>query len=210
MTRHDPEGVRRRILDATIEALGDVGYAATTTLEVQRRAEVSRGTLQHHFPNRPSLMAGTIRAIGARRFAGTVEAAQRRTRPQSLLEVLVALRRSFSTATYYAELELWTAARTDPLLREAIVPVEQKLGRELSMLLEDDFSSFPPERRGAAMRVAVEFMRGLASTDALRSERADHLLRREIAPLIAVLEQLERPQTNPTTQEQGNGQPTQQ
>ncbi|MGC9539725.1 helix-turn-helix domain-containing protein, partial [Streptomyces sp. UG1] len=44
------EATRAQIVDAAVQSLIEVGVAATTTLEVQRRAGVSRGALLHHFP----------------------------------------------------------------------------------------------------------------------------------------------------------------
>src|SRR3954449_6604594 len=51
---------RSRILDATVVCLVEVGHARTTTLEVQRRAEVSRGALLHHFPSKAELLVAAV------------------------------------------------------------------------------------------------------------------------------------------------------
>jgi AcrR family transcriptional regulator len=39
-----------RLLDATADALADLGWAGLSTTEVSRRAGVSRGAQQHHYP----------------------------------------------------------------------------------------------------------------------------------------------------------------
>src|SRR5437868_14617299 len=51
---------RRALLDAAVESLIEVGFARTTTLEVQRRAEVSRGALLHHFPSKAELLVAAV------------------------------------------------------------------------------------------------------------------------------------------------------
>src|SRR5215212_4750967 len=51
---------RRALLDAAIESLIEVGFARTTTLEVQRRADVSRGALLHHFPSKAELLVAVV------------------------------------------------------------------------------------------------------------------------------------------------------
>lgn len=56
----DADATRRRILDATIETLVRRGYPATTTMEVQRTAGVSRGALLHHFPTRAKLVVAAL------------------------------------------------------------------------------------------------------------------------------------------------------
>src|SRR5262245_55016337 len=54
------EETRRALLDAAVESLIEVGFARTTTLEVQRRADVSRGALLHHFPSKAELLVAAI------------------------------------------------------------------------------------------------------------------------------------------------------
>ena len=51
---------RKLLLDATIASLCELGYAGTTTLEVERRAGVSRGARIHHFDSKAALLAGAV------------------------------------------------------------------------------------------------------------------------------------------------------
>src|SRR5437773_8551518 len=51
---------RRALLDAAVESLIEVGFSRTTTLEVQRRADVSRGALLHHFPSKAELLVAAV------------------------------------------------------------------------------------------------------------------------------------------------------
>src|SRR5512144_1744818 len=54
------EETRRALLDAAVQSLIEVGFARTTTLEVQRRAGVSRGALLHHFPSKAELLVAAV------------------------------------------------------------------------------------------------------------------------------------------------------
>src|SRR5215468_10776770 len=54
------EETRRALLDAAVQSLIEVGFARTTTLEVQRRADVSRGALLHHFPSKAMLLVAAV------------------------------------------------------------------------------------------------------------------------------------------------------
>jgi AcrR family transcriptional regulator len=171
MTRvRDPEHTRSAIVQATIDALAQVGYAGTTTVEVQQRAGVSRGALLHHFSSRAQLLAAAVQEIGARRYADMVESnARLGDRVMALEEALVTLRRSFSSVTYCVEQELWSAARTDEELRRSVQPVEQRLGRQMKSGLDRLFSVVPESDRATVIQLAVTFVRGLAITDALRT-----------------------------------------
>jgi AcrR family transcriptional regulator len=41
---------RKRLLEATVRCLAELGWSGTTVLVVAERAGVSRGAAQHHFP----------------------------------------------------------------------------------------------------------------------------------------------------------------
>ncbi|MDI7862630.1 TetR/AcrR family transcriptional regulator [Rhizobiaceae bacterium n13] len=58
---NDPEGVRRRIIDAAYETFVRRGYLATGMLELRERASVSGGAMAHHFPAKRDLGLAVIR-----------------------------------------------------------------------------------------------------------------------------------------------------
>ena len=57
---------RTRLLEATIESLGEVGYASTTTTGVCERAGVSRGSQVHHFPRKQDLVVAAVAHLAAK------------------------------------------------------------------------------------------------------------------------------------------------
>jgi AcrR family transcriptional regulator len=166
----DPLHTRAAIVQATIDALAEVGHAGTTTVEVQRLAGVSRGALLHHFGSRAELLAAAVDEIGRRRHEEMISAHTKLgDRVVNLDEALVMLRRSFSSITYCVEQELWSAARTDTELRRSVQPVEQRLGRQMKAGLDRLFRVVPEADREAVIKMAVTFVRGLAVADSLRS-----------------------------------------
>ena len=50
------ENTRAAILEATLVCFYDLGYGATTTEKVAKRAGVSRGAMLHHFPSSPDIL----------------------------------------------------------------------------------------------------------------------------------------------------------
>src|SRR5580658_8562348 len=55
--------MRGRLIQAAIDTLYRSGYSATTTIEVARRARVSRGAMLHHFPTRVHLLLAAAHFI---------------------------------------------------------------------------------------------------------------------------------------------------
>lgn len=82
-----------------------------------------------------------------------------------------------SGPNFLAGLELWMAARTDTALREALLPSERRLGRELWKLFTETAGDDSAEVRVAYEALLVT-LRGLALTGLLRErdERVDQIL----------------------------------
>src|SRR5690349_574800 len=106
---------RRALLDAAVESLIEVGFARTTTLEVQRRANVSRGALLHHFPSKAELMVAAIDHLAEMRARELKQLAQQlpeerdgRARTAAVLDLLW---QCFSGTMFQVSMELRTAAR---------------------------------------------------------------------------------------------------
>jgi betaine-aldehyde dehydrogenase len=93
--RGEGEDVRRRqLIEATIESLADVGFAACTLMDIGRRAGVSPGLVAHYFGDKEGLleatlrhMAGRISRLVSRRLA---EAHSPRARVQAVIDANLA------------------------------------------------------------------------------------------------------------------------
>ena len=111
------DGTQRVLLDATVSALCELGYAATTTLEVERRAGVSRGARIHHFPTKAALLASAVDHLYSQlsehyghAFDSSSTTRSDAQRFHSGLRLLWSI---YRRPEYCAVLELQMAARTD-------------------------------------------------------------------------------------------------
>lgn len=57
---------RRKIVEATIEIIGEGGFSRITTPAVAKRAGVSRGALQYHFSSKEELVSEAVYVISYR------------------------------------------------------------------------------------------------------------------------------------------------
>src|SRR3954453_10429544 len=109
------EATQTKLLDAAVECLTERGYAATSVVDVQQRAGVSRGALQHYWPSRAALVVDAVKALfdsmAARLRADMADrAAIADARPARRVELAIELLwGSFDSALFRAELELWVA-----------------------------------------------------------------------------------------------------
>lgn len=177
------EDSRARILDAAVACLVDDGYSGATTLTIQGEADVSRGRLLHHFPSRDRLLVAAAQHLAVKRVADT------ETRITRLLDgessgagtslgavpvgpferadrVVELLWQSFSEPHFWASVELWTAARSNAGIAEALRPEERRLGAairgSMARMFGEDLASRP--RFKQVRDLLLTSMRGAALT----------------------------------------------
>jgi len=163
---------RQRLLEAAVESLAEVGYAATTVAVVAARAGVSRGAAQHHFPTRADLFAAAVEYMTEVRLA-EIRAAQLPTGPGRTEAIVSLLVDVYTGPLFKAALHLWVAASTEASLRKQIVRLEERVGRRAHRALLDvlDVSERTPGVRETVQGV-LDMARGLGLADLLSDDSA--------------------------------------
>jgi AcrR family transcriptional regulator len=167
------EDSRAQILDAAVACLVDGGYSGATTLTIQGEAGVSRGRLLHHFPSRDRLLVAAAQHLAVKRVADTEERVLRLLddRPDAggverADRVIELLWQSFSEPHFWASVELWTAARSNSEIAEALRPEERRLGGairgSMARMFGDELASHP--RFKQVRDILLTSMRGAALT----------------------------------------------
>lgn len=140
---------RAALLDAALDCLIERGHAATSTVEVARRAGVSRGAQQHHFPSRAHLLTALVEHLFERRTAefrkAFADIPHSADQIDAGVDVLWSL---FEGPMFTAWVEVWLAARTDPELRRAVLDLDQRLSdvmRAITAELLPPDAGFDPE-----------------------------------------------------------------
>jgi AcrR family transcriptional regulator len=117
--------MRARLLDATVECLVEYGYAGTSTHRVVELAGVTRGAQVHHFRSKEDLVMAAIEHLAEQRTQAAVrEIAQVKATADPVSAVLEYLWESHQGPIFAATVELWIAARTDPVLARQVERVE--------------------------------------------------------------------------------------
>lgn len=163
---------RQRLLEAAVESLAEVGYAATTVAVVAARAGVSRGAAQHHFPTRADLFAAAVEYMTEVRLA-EIRAATLPTGPGRTEAIVSLLVDVYTGPLFRAALHLWVAASTEETLRSQIVRLEERVGRRAHRALLDvlDVSERTPGVRETVQGV-LDMARGLGLADLLSDDSA--------------------------------------
>jgi AcrR family transcriptional regulator len=164
------EQTRRLLLDSAVDCLVEHGYVGTTVQRVQDRAGVSRGAVQHHFASKADLLVAALHHIADVRMESVREAlASAEPGEDATRRMVGAIRSTMSGPAFTAALELWMIARTDPELREALLPAERSLGRALREVFDDAVGTDSADAR-VAFESLMAALRGLAVTSVLRDD----------------------------------------
>ena len=170
--RERSRATRQRLLDATVDCLIEHGWSGTTTTLVAEKAGVSRGAQLHHYPTKAALVLAAVEHLAARR-AEEIRAEAAALPVRRLDRAVALLAAAFTGPLYVAALEVWVAARTDPPLRAALVPLEARVGRELHRLAVDllDADETRPGVR-EAVQATLDLLRGLGVANLLSDDTA--------------------------------------
>lgn len=177
------EMTRSKLLAAAVACLTEHGYAATSVVDVQQRAGVSRGALQHYWPSRAALMVDAVKTLFdsmathlRTQMANAGPAKQDPSRQiRTAIELLWS---SFDSSLFRAELELWVAARHDAELCALVIQHDRRLGTEIAALCHDLFGArlAGHPRFDETIDLLTHGMRGAALVVDLHPRRRPHLV----------------------------------
>jgi AcrR family transcriptional regulator len=169
---------RARLLESAVACLAELGWSGATVSVIAERAGVSRGATQHYFPTREDLLTAAIEHMADVRLAEIRREAARLPdggghRTADVVRLLVRL---YTGPVFAAALQLWAAASASEFLRELVLPLEARLGREahkaaIELLGADESAPGVHE----AVQATLDLARGLGLADTL----ADDSRRRE-------------------------------
>jgi AcrR family transcriptional regulator len=126
---------RARLLEAAITCLAELGWTASTVAVVAERAGVSRGAAQHHFPTRESLFTAALENVSLQRGADLRRELAELPGSPGTAAVVELVFSFFTGSLFKAALALWVAASAEPQLRELIVPLEARIGRDIHRIV---------------------------------------------------------------------------
>ncbi|NNN22005.1 MAG: TetR/AcrR family transcriptional regulator [Acidimicrobiales bacterium] len=156
--------MQKRLLEATVESLVDVGWARTTLPEVVKRAGVARGAQVHHFPTKSSL----IQAVGKHLISTSrrdFESYFQSLAPdeKSIQSALDGLWSMLKTPTWIAIMELGIASRTEESASAVIVDFIKNVDENIMEFVKLNFGELGKiDEVEMVLKVVIAFLSGLA------------------------------------------------
>ncbi len=120
------QATRSRLVQATIDSLIEHGYSKTTGVEICRRAGVTRGALNHHFPDYSALLIDALREVYT-----TLKV---EPDASSLERVVRSGYKNVVQPEFKVVIELWLASQNDP-----------EIGDKLARAIAESAYAFSPK-----------------------------------------------------------------
>jgi AcrR family transcriptional regulator len=155
--------MRTRLLDATVECLVKYGYAGTTTPRVAELAGVTRGAQIHHFRSKEDLVVAAIEHLAQQRTQAAMQEFGRvSASADPVSTVLDFIWESHQGPLFVATMELWMAARTDPVLARQVARVEPLVNSTLITAIAQIMPEHPnPKAIRNIVYTAMDALRGI-------------------------------------------------
>jgi AcrR family transcriptional regulator len=146
---------REALVDATIESLKRYGYEGLSVRRIAAEAGVSIGLINHHFPNKDTLVAESYRTFG-RRLAANFESAIAAAGPDPRARLRAYLDAFFSGSNLdpqvlTAWVVYWSLVQVSPEMKA----VRDEEGKGYSQVLGQLLSDLAKSRGGMTMDLAT-------------------------------------------------------
>ncbi|MDB4972506.1 MAG: Transcriptional regulator, TetR family [Myxococcaceae bacterium] len=143
--RERRDGTQRKLVEATLACLIELGHARTTTTEIVRAAGVSQGALFKHYPNKAELLSAAVACLFEQLVSGYEADFRALPNDEATAEAAFELLwNNFTGPRLAVAFELYIVARTDPALARCLQPVVR---HHRAVLVEHARALFPEAAR---------------------------------------------------------------
>lgn len=163
---------RLAVIEAAIAAIGECGYAGTSTTLIAAKAGVSRGAMLHHFATRAALMAEVVRHVFEHEMAAYEETRVRTGIGDRLYDWPKLLWTVLTRPSGMAVLEILQATRSDQELAALVVPMQEAVEQSALGIMQGAFGG-DKKLALSVMRLMVWSIRGLSIAEHYLPHRSE-------------------------------------
>ena len=185
------EQTRTAVLDAALSCFYTLGFNQTTTEKIAKQANVSRGAMLHHFPQRSDLIQASVWHLHRKRleaFEETLSSVNEDSEYTLVEEGIDAFWQQLQSPLFAIYCELLVAARTDEELRATMAPAVKDFQKAWRVKSERIFPDLALSKHyGAATAITRFFLEGIAFNAQAMDVPATGTNAQELVELLKVM-----------------------
>ena len=185
------EQTRTAVLDAALSCFYTLGFHQTTTEKIAKQANVSRGAMLHHFPQRSDLIQASVWHLHRKRleaFEETLSSVNEDSEYTLVEEGIDAFWQQLQSPLFAIYCELLVAARTDEELRATMAPAVKDFQKAWRVKSERIFPDLALSKHyGAATAITRFFLEGIAFNAQAMDVPATGTNAQELVELLKVM-----------------------
>lgn len=177
-------------MDTAIALIGERSFQAATVFEIAKRAGVTTGAVQHHFPNKAALVLSLIdRMLEASIEDGGIWPSPTMPLPARAEAFVNALwQQSYSPPRFLAAWTVYFGCSDDPEIMQHVSSRRAEIGARLLANFEKAFPELKErKRRGTLLHTVLSFLRGLGVQRLFESKLGDEAA--QLAMVASILSQ---------------------
>lgn len=164
---------QRRLCQAAVDLLSEVGYERLTTAQIAQRAGVSKGAQAHHYPSKDDMLVAAFAHLLAQWEERREDYAAHLGAAASMQDILQNMwQRVFGRPDYLASIEVMLAARHHPALGERLRALLAQWTVARDETLRQLVPLDDPEELALFLQVNFCVLRGLAVYEGLSGNAA--------------------------------------
>lgn len=167
---------RERVLQAAIRCVYELGLQNASTVEITKRAGISRGAMLHHYPSKEDLLGAAYDALLKSEADKFRDVAGDYAEGEVTLDAFIDyLWSRFSSRSFAITLDYVVAARTDPKMRGRVEDARKTYDRALDEIWGQFFARNGDSAKEAKrkLNLTVSLFRGLGLQYWIQSDRTD-------------------------------------
>ena len=167
---------RERVLTAAISCIYEVGLQNTSTVDVTKRAGISRGAMLHHYPSKEDLLCAAYESLLTQEAGKLRDAAGGYTnRDLTLEEFIDHLWSRFSVRSFSITLDYIAAARTNAGLMKRVRQARKQYDEALEEIWEQFFAggNLSERETKTQLKLTISLFRGMSLQLMMHRDRSE-------------------------------------
>lgn len=168
-----PEKRRKQLLSSARKLFVKKGFRGTTTDEIARKANVTKGALYYHFKSKEDILFALVEVVGEQyTLAMDPLMGRQNLSPTEIVAALIKMHKSGDLSEFRNLIDIWVQAIRIPRIKRSLEIKHLEAADKMAKCIDPAYGPSLEERRGLVI-FAFAFYDGVASRKCVNPDSID-------------------------------------